>query len=150
MARPRLTKVIDLGEQYLQGSFVGADGKLPPMRKIDTALVRCDPMRDERACGLLQMTVTVPPAILYTDYWYRSGTNQTMTDHLAGIAGELAEMIDKPTARVLDIGCNDGTLLRHYPTNTSASASIRRTRPSPWPSDVQVVNDLFPSEQLTG
>jgi len=23
-------------------------------------------------------------------------------------------MIDKPTARVLDIGCNGGTLLRHY------------------------------------
>ncbi len=77
-----LTKVIDLGEQFLQGSFVGPDCKMPPLRKIETALVRCDPMRDERACGLLQTTISVPPEILYTDYWYRSGTNRTMTEHL--------------------------------------------------------------------
>jgi hypothetical protein len=145
-----LTKVIDLGEQYLQGSFIGADGTMPPLRKIDTALVRCDPMRDERACGLLQTTVSVPPTILYADYWYRSGTNRTMTEHLAGIARELVEMIDKPTMRVLDVGCNDGTLLRHYPTThvrygidpSDAAKSVQ--------SDMQVVNDLFPSEKLTG
>jgi SAM-dependent methyltransferase len=144
-----LTKVIDLGEQHLQGSFIGADGKLPPMRKIETALVRCDPMRDERACGLLQMTVSVPPAILYSDYWYRSGTNKTMTDHLAGIAGEIAEMIDKPTARVLDIGCNDGTLLKNYPGGYVRYGIDPSDAANSVASDVQVVNDLFPSEQLS-
>jgi len=80
-----LTKIIDLGKQYLQGSFIGADGKIPPLRKIDKALARCDPMRDERACGLLQMTVSVPPSILYADCWYRSGTNRMMTEHLGGL-----------------------------------------------------------------
>src|SRR3990172_6611975 len=44
-----LTRVIDLGEQYLQGSFVKAGKELPPMRKIPTCLVRCDPTRDEKA-----------------------------------------------------------------------------------------------------
>ncbi|MBI3839410.1 MAG: class I SAM-dependent methyltransferase [Planctomycetia bacterium] len=144
-----LTKVIDLGEQYLQGSFIGADGKMPPLRKIDTALVRCDPMRDERACGLLQMTVSVPPAILYTDYWYRSGTNRTMTEHLGGIVSELVEMVGKPTARVLDIGCNDGTMLRHYPATYVRYGIDPSDAAKSASSDVQVVNDLFPSEQLT-
>jgi SAM-dependent methyltransferase len=143
-----LTKVIDLGEQYLQGSFIAPDGKMPPLRKIDTALVRCDPMRDESACGLLQMTVSVPPAILYTDYWYRSGTNRTMTEHLRGIADEAVQVVGKPTARVLDIGCNDGTLLRHYPETYVRYGVDPSDAAKSVSSDVQVVNDLFPSEQL--
>jgi hypothetical protein len=77
---PNLTKVVDLGEQYLQGSFVKPGKELPPMRKIPTALVRCDSTKDEKACGLLQMAHSVPPTILYSAYWYRSGTNQTMRE----------------------------------------------------------------------
>src|SRR5512147_2612192 len=110
-----LTKVIDLGDQHLQGSFVKPDRQLPPMRKMPTSLVRCDPTRDENACGLLQMEYTVPPAVLYSVYWYRSGTNRTMRDHLCGIANEVAALVGKSGARVLDIGCNDGTLLGAYP-----------------------------------
>jgi cyclopropane fatty-acyl-phospholipid synthase-like methyltransferase len=144
-----LTKVIDLGEQHLQGSFIGPDGKLPPLRKIDTALVRCDPTRDERACGLLQMTVSVPPSILYTNYWYRSGTNRTMTEHLRSIVNEVVKMVDKPAARVLDIGCNDGTLLRHYPAAYIRFGIDPSDAALTVSSDAQVINDLFPSEQLT-
>src|SRR5882672_12521913 len=103
-----LTKVIDLGEQHLQGSFVKPGKELPPLRKIPCVLLRCDPTRDEKACGLLQMAHSVPPSILYAAYWYRSGTNQTLRDHLKGIATEAAIMVGKDSARVLDIGCNDG------------------------------------------
>ncbi len=143
-----LTRVIDLGEQHLQGSFVKPGKELPPTRKIPTSLVRCDPMQDEKACGLLQMEFTVPPEVLYSAYWYRSGTNQTMRDHLEEIAGEVAALVEAPDARVLDIGCNDGTLLGCYP-ETYAKFGID-------PSDVAreigpgvtVVQDLFPSEEL--
>ena len=57
-----LTKVINLGEQYLQGSFVKPDKELPPQRKIPMTLFRCDPSKDEQACGLLQMQHSVPPS----------------------------------------------------------------------------------------
>src|SRR5450432_2066514 len=110
-----LTKVIDLGEQYLQGSFIKPGRQLPPMRKMPTSLVRCDPTRDEKACGLLQTEHTVPPEVLYSVYWYRSGTNATMTNHLGGIAQEASALYGRPEACVLDIGCNDGTLLKAYP-----------------------------------
>ncbi len=60
-----LTPVIDLGEQFLQGSFVKDGKELPPMRKIPCEIVRCNPERDETACGLLQMKHSVPPSILY-------------------------------------------------------------------------------------
>jgi len=70
-----LSKVINLGPQHLQGSFIKPDKEMPPMRRIATELLRCDPMRTEHACGLLQTSVTVPPQILYSSYWYRSGIN---------------------------------------------------------------------------
>src|SRR2546426_12550896 len=92
---PALTSVIDLGEQYIQGAFIKPGKALPPMRKIPTSLVRCDPTRDDGACGLLQMSRTLPPEILYSVYWYRSGTNQTMRDHLKGIADEAPAFVAK-------------------------------------------------------
>jgi hypothetical protein len=39
-----------------------------------------------------------------------------MRDHLKGIADEAIGILGRTDARVLDIGCNDGTLLRNYPS----------------------------------
>src|ERR1700736_6348706 len=99
-----LTRVIDLDEQYLQGSFNKPGKESAPTRKIKCSLVRCDPMRDENACGLLQMEDTVPPEILCSSNWYRSGTNRTMREHLRQIA---VAMVGSNASVVLDIGCND-------------------------------------------
>ena len=144
-----LTKVIDLGEQHLQGSFVKPDKPSPPMRRVPTSLVRCDPMRDERACGLLQMEYTVPPEVLYSTYWYRSGTNATMRDHLGGIAKEAAALLDRKAARVLDIGCNDGTLLSGFPKGFIKFGIDPSDLTREIPSDITVVRELFPSEELS-
>jgi SAM-dependent methyltransferase len=143
-----LTQVIDLGPQHLQGSFIKSDRQLPPVRKIPTSLVRCDPMRDERACGLLQMEYTVPPEVLYAVYWYRSGTNATMRNHLSGIAEQAAQLLDQPKARVLDVGCNDGTLLAAYPKDFRKIGIDPSDLVSEVPACVTVVRDLFPSEEL--
>ena len=61
------------------------------------------------------MESTVPPEVLYSTYWYRSGTNHTMRAHLQGIARQAVDMIETGSGSVLDIGCNDGTLLHCYP-----------------------------------
>jgi SAM-dependent methyltransferase len=142
-----LTPVIDLDLQYLQGSFVKEGIQQPPLRKLPTMLVRCDVAVDENACGLLQLGHTIPPEILYANYWYRSGTNDTMRGHLADIVRSVADIVGPDMKRVMDIGCNDGTLLRNY------SPDIER-----WgfdPSDIaqeieasiDVVNTTFPSSQ---
>ncbi len=144
---PSLKKVIDLGPQYLQGSFIKPGKEMPSLRKIDCSLVRCNPEQDENACGLLQMQHSVPPEILYAAYWYRSGTNNTMRNHLKNIVESVTQLINKTNASVLDIGCNDGTLLNFYPTSYEKFGCD--------PSDVaqevktaKVVQDIFPSEQL--
>jgi SAM-dependent methyltransferase len=143
-----LTPVIDLGDQHLQGSFVKPGKELPPTRKIATRLMRCDPMRDERACGLLQMEHTVPPEVLYSAYWYRSGTNHTMRQHLKGIAEEGISLLGKPTARVLDIGCNDGTLLNSYPAAFQKYGVDPSDVAQEVKGDVTVIQDIFPSDEL--
>lgn len=143
-----LTRVIDLGEQYLQGSFVKPGKEEPPTRKIPLALMRCDPTKDESACGLLQMEQSVPPEILYSAYWYRSGTNRTMRDHLKHIAEEASAMIGKQNARVLDIGCNDGTLLGYYPENFEKYGVDPSDVASQITGNICVVQDLFPSKKL--
>lgn len=143
-----LTKVIDLGEQYLQGSFVKPGKELPPMRKIPTTLLRCDPAKDEKACGLLQMAHSVPPEILYAAYWYRSGTNETMRNHLKGIVSEAVETLVKENARVLDIGCNDGTLLNYYPKKFVRFGVDPSDVAQEIEGDITVIQDTFPSEEL--
>ncbi|HEY6952592.1 MAG TPA: class I SAM-dependent methyltransferase [Bacteroidota bacterium] len=145
-----LTPVINLGEQYLQGSFVKPGKELPPLRKIPLSLVRCDPMKDEKACGLLQMEHSVPPEVLYSAYWYRSGTNNTMRTHLKGIVDEAVGLVNDANAMVLDIGCNDGTLLDYYPRGfrkygvdpSDIAQEIPREKAT-------VVQDVFPSDELT-
>lgn len=144
-----LTPVIDLGAQYLQGSFVKAGKELPPQRKIDCQIVRCNPESDETACGLLQMKHSVPPEILYAAYWYRSGTNNTMREHLKGIAARATQLWGNEHATVLDIGCNDGTLLKNYP----AAWTKYGVDPSDVAQEVRgenltVVQDIFPSAKL--
>ena len=74
-------------------------------------VLRCDD------CGLVQLKHSVSPDELYTEgYGYRSSINRTMREHLADIAGRVFELVRlSPGDVVLDIGCNDGTLLNGYP-----------------------------------
>ncbi len=143
-----LKPVISLGEQYLQGSFVKPEKENPPLRRIECTLFRCDPMQDENACGLLQMAHSVPPEILYSAYWYRSGTNNTMRNHLRGIAEFARQLIKRDSCTVLDIGCNDGTLLSFYNAVDRKFGIDPSDIATSVPSDINVVCDLFPSEEL--
>ena len=142
-----LTPVIDLGPQYLQGSFVKPGKEMPSQRKINCSLVRCNPQIDENACGLLQMEHSVPPEILYAAYWYRSGTNATMRNHLKGIVDESLSLIKKENCNVLDIGCNDGTLLGYYP-NAYVKFGCDPSDVAQEVKGAKVVQDIFPSAEL--
>lgn len=144
-----LTPVINLGAQFLQGSFVKQGKEPPPIRKIPLSLVRCDPMKDENSCGLLQIEHSVPPEILYSSYWYRSGINNTMRNHLQGIVAEALDISNAKKGKALDIGCNDGTLLRFYPKGIQKigvdPSDIARDIND---EDITVIQDMFPSDEL--
>ena len=103
-----LERILYLGDQYVS-NFVNpsdAEGMKAPLD-----LMICD------KCSLVQLKHTVPGEHLYQNYWYRSGTNQTMQNALADIANRAELLIHlKSGDTVLDIGCNDGTLLQSYKT----------------------------------
>lgn len=103
----RLKPILSLGDQYLS-DFVEENGK-PEVFPLD--LVLCE------NCTLLQLQESAPAVLLYPEsYGYRSGINQTMRDHLSGIVKEAMGTVDlQPGDTVIDIGSNDGTLLKNYP-----------------------------------
>lgn len=161
---PHLKEVIDLGDQYLQGSFVKTGVSEPTTRKIPTKLVRCDASKSEGACGLVQTTVSVPPQVLYANYWYQSAISKTMRDHLASIVKEGLSYVPEPHS-VMDIAANDGTLLSFYPNEfgrnrfDQKAPDHRLKRCAVDPSDItrriglpdcKVINDTFPTAKLRG
>ncbi len=100
--------VLSLGEQYVSNFLLPEQ---PDGVKAPLELVLC------RHCGLLQLRHTVPGEAMYQNYWYRSGTNQTMRNALAEIANAAERLMNlRAGEAVLDIGCNDGTLLSSYKT----------------------------------
>ena len=148
---PHLAPVLSLGDQRIAGAFADPGGDQPVERAIPLELVRCDMTRDQEACGLIQTKHTVPGSILYSSYWYRSGVNRTMTDNLHGIArGVEAIMPLESGDLVVDIGCNDGTLLDGYQAEGLRYLGFD-------PSDVaryaiakgyDVVNDFYSAQAL--
>jgi hypothetical protein len=111
-----LTPILDLGPQMLASAFASKDNHdRLPTRKVPLELVRCNPELDENACGLVQLKHTFPNDIMYTDYWYASGVNQTMRDALADITAKAVQHVEIVSGDIaIDIGCNDGTLLKSY------------------------------------
>lgn len=111
--KPNLKKVIDYGHIY-PSAFIDKDNQID---KAELALNYCE------ACDFMQLTQVLPPDSMYREYWYRSGTNASMVQSLHDIVkyGMLFYQTHNNAygmkGRVLDIGCNDGTLLNMYPTS---------------------------------
>ncbi|MDD5415741.1 MAG: class I SAM-dependent methyltransferase [Candidatus Daviesbacteria bacterium] len=66
-------------------------------------------------CGLVQLAHVVSPQIMFKNYVYIPSTSETMRNHFAGLA---LDAIKKTAAKeddlVIDIGSNDGTLLKSF------------------------------------
>lgn len=104
--------ILSLGNLHVSNFIDSPSENDVPSQPLD--LVICDP--EKNGCGLLQLRHTVSPTLMYRNYWYRSGVNKTMTAELTQIANTAADMVRLSDGDlVLDIGANDGTLLRAYP-----------------------------------
>ena len=102
-----LESVFDLGNPYVSNFADIPNSARWPRVPLDLLLCR--------ACGLAQLRHTTPPEWLYTHYWYKSGISATMRAALADISQKAAHFAGLGSGdSVLDIGCNDGTLLRSY------------------------------------
>ena len=78
-----LSPVISLGRQYIASIFVKNDFVASPEMTYPLDLVRCSA---KGGCGLVQLKHTVNPDVMYSNYGYRSGTNEIMRANLRDIA----------------------------------------------------------------
>lgn len=91
------------------------------------------------ACGLVQVLEDIDDRVLFTRYNYASSTVPGLVRHFEGYAAFLAERYGSGPLRLLEIGCNDGVLLKRLPASW--------TRVGVDPSDV-ATNAVDQSYQL--
>lgn len=146
---PNLTSILNLGDQYFQGSFFKPGYINPSKRKTPNLIVMCDTTKYENACGLVQTKHSVDPNILYSNYWYQSGISNTMKAHLSSIVDNVINITKFKTGNVLDIASNDNTLLRNYPpTFNKVGVDPSDIASKQTDKDITVINDFFPSPLL--
>lgn len=146
---PGLINVLALGVQSLTGRFPAPDEADPLSGPLELAL--CDGRDD--ACGSLQLRHDYDQSEMFGDrYGYRSSVTETMRRHLAGKVADLVELVKpQPGDAIIDIGCNDGTLLRAYD-----GLGLRRIGVDPssgpfadqMPDGVELVVDFFSAARV--
>ena len=68
-----------------------------------------------RDCGHIQLLDVIDPEVLFRDYVYVSGTSPVYVDYLKDYATKIIEHYSVHDGDlVVEIGSNDGTLLRHF------------------------------------
>ena len=142
----QLETILQLGDQKLTGVFpANADAAIMG-GPLD--LVRCVP--SEKDCGLLQLRHSYPLSEMYgSNYGYRSGLNRSMAQHLEKKTAWLAELSSaKAGDLVVDIGCNDGTLLKSYPVHFERAGidPVAKKFLHYYPSNIRVITEFFSRE----
>jgi SAM-dependent methyltransferase len=105
----RLQDALRLTPTPLANAFVPAPqlGKAQPEFPLEVVL--CP------GCGHAQLHDVVDPGVLFRDYVYVSGTSPTFVRHFEEYAQDIVSRFGlRPGDRVVDIGSNDGTLLKCF------------------------------------
>jgi novobiocin biosynthesis protein NovU/D-mycarose 3-C-methyltransferase len=113
-----LAPVLDLGRQPLANSYTREPAELPTYPLVWAVC---------RACGHGQLSIAVHPDLMFRHYLYVSGTSRTLRDHFAALAREALDLVGPGPRRVLDLACNDGTLLETF---RAAGASVQGVDPA--------------------
>ncbi len=106
-----LAPIISLGNQYVT-NFVDKNNDGQVRCPLD--LILCE------NCKLVQLKHNAPPESMWNEqYWYKSGISSTIKEDLKEIVETSVKIAGpKEGELVIDIGCNDGTLLGFYPNKS--------------------------------
>ena len=104
-----LSLVYRLAPSPIGDAYVTADQLNIPQKFYPIDMYLC------QDCGLAQLLDIIAPEVIYTNYIYLTGSSSEMRDHFHRYANQVVETIKpSPGALVVDIGSNDGTLLRQF------------------------------------
>ncbi len=98
-----LIPVLDLGFQPLANEY--KKNQYDPQGQFPLAINRC------KSCFHVQLTHQVNPELMFKDYAYVSGVSKTTLQWFDWTTNLAFNLFGREPKNVLDIGCNDGTLL---------------------------------------
>lgn len=99
---------LSLGEQPPSNSFLRAD-QVAAEARYPLDIYRCE------RCALVQLLDVVPAETIFDDYVYLSSTSKALVQHYGRLAEALTARFElRAGDAVVDIGCNDGVLLKGY------------------------------------
>jgi cyclopropane fatty-acyl-phospholipid synthase-like methyltransferase len=100
---------LDLGATALANQFLRADEINGTEPKYPLRVGFC------HDCGHVQLTDSVPPGEMFDNYLYISSASDTLKEHLWELSDLLVRRYGLGSQDlVIDIGCNDGTLLKGF------------------------------------
>jgi methylation protein EvaC len=99
------TVFLDLGRQPLSDVFPDPRDPTPEFF-YDLRVASCD------SCGSVQLADEVPRERMFgQDYPFRTSSSARMTSHFRAMADRLVTLARRADPFIIEIGCNDGTLL---------------------------------------
>ena len=104
-----LEPILSFGQMPLANSLIQESALGLPERTCPLELVFCP------ECSLVQITETVPPEELFSEYLYFSSYSDTMLKHSSMLVDELVKSRALTDASLaMEIASNDGYLLQYY------------------------------------
>ena len=107
---PLSRTVFRMDPMPLAGAFARTAGEAVAAERLPLTWLQCD------ICELVQVAEDVLDDILYGSYCFASSTVPDLVAHFERYAAFLARRFPSPQ-RVVEMGCNDGVLLRRLPTS---------------------------------
>ena len=104
-----MEEFLDLGSTALANRFLTEEELAAPEPRYPLKVGFC------HSCDHMQLTEIVPPSLMFTDYLYVSSASDTLKAHLYDLSDVVVRRYDLGIDDlVVDIGCNDGTLLHGF------------------------------------
>lgn len=109
-SHPLPAPFLDLGQSPLANALISPSQESRQEAFYPLALCACP------ACWLVQLSVTVPPEIIFRDhYTYFSSYSQTWLDHAQAFSQQaMARFGFSATHQVMEVASNDGYLLQYF------------------------------------
>lgn len=104
-----LREVFRMDEMPLAGEFSPTEAAARSAARYPLSWVECE------TCELVQVREDIADDLLFRNYNYASSTVPGLVRHFDALAGWMAARYGAERRRVLELGCNDGVLLRRLP-----------------------------------